>query len=277
MNQTWKWAVSAVIILALVIGGYSLYTFLSPAQPMQPTHQEHQAKPHGDAHDAHGGGHGGGHQQPTGESDARAAVTYENGQFTISVTDRAGKPVQEFAVNHEKLNHMIVVSEDLGQYYHLHPEYKGNGVFTQSFSLAEGVYKAFVDVKPKDMEYAVTPIAIQVGQAHAHDLKPLVPETRFTKTIDGYKVTMNPSSLQSGQPVTLAFTVHDAAPEPYLGALGHVVILDEKADKYVHVHPLSETETRFETQFSHPGLYKIWAEFQLKGKVVIYPFVVEVK
>jgi hypothetical protein len=274
MKPTWKWALSAVIILVLVVGGYFLFPALSPAQPVQPSHAGQQGEaPHG-GHDAHGGGH----QQPSGEADARAAVTYENGQFTVSVTDESGKPVQEFEVNHEKLNHLIVVSEDLEQYYHLHPEYKGNGTFTLPFPLAEGTYKTFVDVKPKNLEYAVTPISIQVGQAHAHDRhKPLVPDTRFTKTVDGYKVTMHPSSLQAGQPVTLAFTVHDASPEPYLGALGHVVILDETADHYVHVHPLSETETRFDTQFNRPGLYKIWAEFQLKGKVVTYPFVVEVK
>ncbi|MFY0544129.1 hypothetical protein [Brevibacillus sp. H7] len=282
MNKTARWALSGAVYLALVVGGYSLYQGVwaqpEPAHPAEPQ----AAQPHEDAahgNDTHGEAAHGGHEPGTA-ADTQASLSYENGQFSIAIRDASGKPVEDFQVNHEKLNHLIVVSEDLQEYYHLHPEYQGKGTFTLSYPLKEGAYKAFVDVKPVNASYAVTPLSLQVGEAHSHEQhEPLRPDNQLTKTVEGRKVTMEmePSSLQAGVPVTLRFTIHDGTPEKYLGALGHVVILNETADQYVHVHPVSETETAFETQFSQPGKYKIWAEFKLNGKVHTYPFVVEVK
>jgi hypothetical protein len=275
MKKPMKWALSGAIYLALVIGGYSLYQAVSPAP--EPVHQ--MDEPHAtQSLDTHGeAAHG--HEPGTAAGvQSQASVTYDNKQITIAIRDVSGKPVEDFQVNHEKLLHLIVVSEDLQQYYHLHPEYQGKGTFTLPFPLKDGAYKAFVDVKPKNTSYAVTPILLQVGQARSHEQHgSLVPDPSFSKTVDGRKVTMEPSSLKAGVPVTLRFVIHDGTPEPYLGALGHVVILNETADQYVHVHPLSETETAFETQFSQPGVYKIWGEFKLNGKVHTYPFVVELK
>lgn len=72
-------------------------------------------------------------------------------------------------------------------------------------------------------------------------------------------------------------TSKDATPEPYLGALGDVVITDELGEKFIHVHPMSEKETAFMTQFDERGIYKMWTEFKLDGEVIVYPFVIEVK
>jgi hypothetical protein len=77
--------------------------------------------------------------------------------------------------------------------------------------------------------------------------------------------------------VTLSFSLDKTKLEPYLGAAGHVVILDEKGEHYLHVHPVKENETVFQTEFDRPGVYKIWAEFKQNGKVRVFPFVVEVK
>lgn len=35
------------------------------------------------------------------------------------------------------------------------------------------------------------------------------------------------------------------------------IILNENADQYLHVHPKDESKPVFETQFDHPGIYKI--------------------
>jgi len=64
---------------------------------------------------------------------------------------------------------------------------------------------------------------------------------------------------------------------PYFRAMGHVVILDESAQNFLHVHPLNDQEPIFETEFQKPGIYKIWAEFKQNGKVRAFPFVVEIK
>jgi hypothetical protein len=53
--------------------------------------------------------------------------------------------------------------------------------------------------------------------------------------------------------------------------MGHVVILDENAQDFLHVHPANDREPIFETQFKQPGIYKIWAEFKQNGKVRAFP------
>lgn len=73
------------------------------------------------------------------------------------------------------------------------------------------------------------------------------------------------------------FDLKGAEPKPYLGALGHVVILDENAENFIHVHPVSDDEPVFKTEFTKSGVYKIWAEFKFGEQVNAYPFVIEVK
>ena len=40
-----------------------------------------------------------------------------------------GSSVNDFERTHEKLLHLIIVSQDLSYFNHIHPEYKGGGVF----------------------------------------------------------------------------------------------------------------------------------------------------
>ncbi|MED4754531.1 hypothetical protein [Brevibacillus choshinensis] len=74
--------------------------------------------------------------------------------------------------------------------------------------------------------------------------------------------------------MTVTFDLDKTNLTPYLGALGHVVILNESAQQYLHVHPAHQEEPIFETQFEQPGLYKIWAEFKQNGKVREFPLIV---
>ena len=68
--------------------------------------------------------------------------------------------------------------------------------------------------------------------------------------------------------------------QPYLGAIGHVVIMDSKAEHYLHVHPLDDQgagpEARFATTFPVSGTYKVWGQFQRDGIVFVVPFVLNI-
>ena len=85
--------------------------------------------------------------------------------------------------------------------------------------------------------------------------------------------------------------------EKYLGALGHSVILKEGALDYIHTHTgeqssaggqmehnVRSTNTRpqtnkidFSTTFPDKGIYRIFTQFQHKGKVITTTYTVEVK
>jgi hypothetical protein len=160
----------------------------------------------------------------------------------------------------------------------VHPEQIGNGEFKIANMLPNGFYKSFIDIKPKDLQYHVEPISIVIGtpSGSARNVA-LKPDNAFTQHIDGETVTVNMSSFEVDKPVRLAFDLDKTNLTPYLGAMGHVVILDETGQKFLHVHPANHDDPVFETEFLEPGIYKIWAEFKQNGKVRAFPFVVEIK
>ncbi|QGQ44256.1 hypothetical protein [Metabacillus sediminilitoris] len=281
------WAISAIVYLGIVIGGYTVYASLDNDDDHGYTHEsanDNEEKSlneqaHNDNHTGQksvGNGHSA-HNAQT-ESEVITTVKYEDGSIiAIDVKDQ-DQNSPELEISHEKIMHLIIVSTDLEDYYHLHPEENGNGVYTLKFELHENSYKAFVDIKPKNLAYQVSPIELHVGEGHIeHDNYSLKVDTTLTKTINEKTVELLTTELGVNKDVTLNFDTKGITPEPYLGALGHVVILDEKGDNFVHVHPASEEKTSFETKFDKPGIYKVWGEFKFEGKVHAYPFVIEVK
>ncbi|MBT2606042.1 hypothetical protein J7E55_23995 [Bacillus sp. ISL-53] len=284
------WAVSAIVYLGLVIGGYSVYASLNSNNDHTDTHaaktngnEEKESineQAHNDNHTSQkSDGEDSGHSDHVANSESEVVtnVKYEEGLITIDVKDK-DQNSPKLEISHEKIMHLIIVSADLEDYYHLHPVKKGNGMYTQKFALPENSYKVFVDIKPKNLAYQVSPIELQVGKGHGdHEENSLKVDTNLTKTINEKTVELTTTAPGINKDVTLSFDTKGITPEPYLGALGHVVILDDKGEKFVHVHPTSEEKTQFETKFDKPGIYKVWGEFKFDGKVNSYPFVIEVK
>ncbi|MGE5704708.1 MAG: hypothetical protein ACM32O_19435 [Clostridia bacterium] len=291
-----KWVVSnksviaAVLYGAVVIGGFTAYDqyFADETEVVSAAQHDNNAshnasannQPHEEAEQngsSHGHESGSTHQ---GTSEVNVFVQSKAKEIKIFLKDKTGNPVHDLEINHEKLLHLIVVDEHLEKYYHLHPEQAGNGEFRVEHELPEGFYKAFVDIKPKHEAYHVAPVPFIVGNpsgtmdSHNEERKA---DSNFTQSIDGETVNMRMSSAQANQPVTLTFDLDQSKLAPYLGAMGHVVILDEYAQNYLHVHPANEREPIFETEFTKPGIYKIWAEFKQNGKVRAFPFVVEIR
>jgi hypothetical protein len=272
-KNIWTWTISAIVYLGLVIGGYTVYANVNSTNNLTDDHVNKEA--HNDDHGTRDSEHSD-HGAPS-KSEVATNVAYENGMITIDLKDENQNP-PELEISHEKSMHLIIVSTDLKDYYHLHPENKGNGMYTVKFELPENAYKVFLDIKPKNLAYQVSPIEMQVGKSHGEQKEPsLKADTNLTKTIHDKTVELTTTELEVNKEVTLRFDTKGITPDPYLGALGHVVILDEKGEKFVHVHPTSEDKTVFETKFDQPGIYKVWGEFKFDGEVNSYPFVIEVK
>jgi hypothetical protein len=284
------WAISAILYLGLVIGGYTVYASLDSNDDHTDTHtattngngekESINVQTHNDNHTSQrNDGKDSAHSDHVAQSESEVVtnVKYEDGLMTIDVKDK-DQNAPELEISHEKIMHLIIVSADLEDYYHLHPEVRGNGMFTLKFDLPENSYKAFVDIKPKNLAYQISPIELHVGEGHGkNEENSLKVDTNLTKTINEKTVELTTTELGINKDVTLSFDTKGITPEPYLGALGHVVILDDKGEKFVHVHPTSEEKTQFETKFDKPGIYKVWGEFKFDGKVGSYPFVIEVK
>ncbi|OAB33085.1 hypothetical protein [Paenibacillus macquariensis] len=212
----------------------------------------------------------------------------ENTLITVQIQDTDGKAIEEFDINHEKKLHLIAVSKDLSYFDHIHPEYKGNGQFeiTTSFP-SGGDYKLFADYIPTGGSATTKSEWIKVEGLAAEQV-PIKPSDEHSVIVDGVEITLENNHPEAGKEIELNFKLSDAKSqdpitdlEPYLGAVGHVVILSEDTEQYLHVHPMEEKakgpDAKFMTTFPNTGVYKIWGQFQRNGKTFISPFVVEVK
>lgn len=287
-----------IVYVVIVFAGYSVITGNNPLASGEMEHDEHSDEENG--HEEHEGDeaseeettehddhntesnqeededmdHEHGHEHES-ESEVKTDVSYDNEELIISLEDDTGA-APELAIEHEKEMHFILISNDLEEYYHLHPEKEEEGRFRVNQALEDGTYQAFVDIVPENKAYTPAPNLLQVGteetaKAHLHA------DNEWTKEVEGKTVTLEEVEEIAGEEVPLNFDMHGEQPETHLGALGHVVIVDEGAEEYIHVHPASEDSTTFNAHFTEPGMYKVWAEFKFDGEIHVYPFVLEVK
>lgn len=212
-------------------------------------------------------------------SDVLVRTTYNSGKITVKVRDMDDKAVP-LAETHEKSMHLVIISADLETFLHVHPSENQSGDFEVALELPPGQYRAFVDINPVNMSYAIEALAITVG--NPADLPPLdweilAEDELLTKEAAGKTVRLQHPELIAGKPATLTFSISGGHPLPYLGALGHVVVVDEQGSQFIHVHPVSDDQTVFEAQFPSPGFYKLWAEFKFADTgVLAFPFILKV-
>ncbi|MGG1658005.1 hypothetical protein [Brevibacillus sp. NRS-1366] len=283
---------------------FSLLAGCGNANENAPANENNHTSGHGASHDQAGnqaenqadnhGGHGA-EQIPVSDN-LKASFAFASGsakaneetEITVQITNKDGSPVNDFEVNHEKLLHLIIVNHDLSYFAHIHPDFKGDGKFTINNAFpAGGKYKMFADFKPVGGSTTTLSEWMDVeGKEGEHAA--VTPDSKLVKEVNDKEIELALTSTKAKEDVTLTFDIRDAKTkqginnlEPYLGAVGHVVILSEDAGQYLHVHPLDEKATgpkaQFATSFPKSGTYKIWGQFQHRGEVITVPFVVEVK
>lgn len=259
-----------------------------PTVSQEPTEQKKEAAHGHGGSDSHGSD-----SKNTNKVATKAVWSTENTQagketaIRIHLQDETGKPVDKLDIEHEKLLHLIVVSKDLSYFNHIHPEYKGKGEFiiTNTFPFG-GEYKLIADYVPTGGSKTTQTKWINVEGGTTASV-PLANDKGHSKNVDGVEITLENDHPEAGKDFELNFKLNDAKTkepitdlEQYLGAVGHVVILSEDTESYLHVHPVEEKATgpqaKFITSFPRKGTYKIWGQFQRDGKVFTVPFVVQV-
>lgn len=170
--------------------------------------------------------------------------------LAFTVKDKQGATVRDLPIVHEKPMHLLVVSKDLAEFYHIHPEPSSDGSYRVQHTFPNGgEYKLYADFTPKDAVQVVEQIDVKVAGTERAKV-PLVADTNFTNTVNGLKVVMKPDGeLKAGGEVMLNFQMFDAASgkpatdlQNYLGELAHFVIISEDMKDFVHAHPMSKGE-----------------------------------
>lgn len=174
----------------------------------------------------------------------------ESATLVFTVKDLKGVVLKDLQIVHEKPMHLLIVSKDLAEFYHVHPEPSADGSYRVQHTFPNGGdYKLYADFTPANAKQIVERIDVNVSGDERPKVA-LVADTRFEKTVDGLKVTMKASEkIQAGQELTLDFAAFDANTgmpandlQNYLGELAHFVIISEDMVDFVHAHPMVKGE-----------------------------------
>ncbi len=224
--------------------------------------------------------------------------------LTLTLREAAsGAPVNDLQLEHQRLLHLIVVSDDLAFFDHVHPTRVGQGQFRLQYRFpTSGPYHLFVDF----VSAAAGPQHASVPLVVAGPAPPPVALDQGPLTVDAsnahVELSVDPWPPRVGQPTRLTFHLtQEGRPldmlEPYLGVAGHLVAVSQDLQEYVHTHPgehpmggaMEDMEmpmapagahfgpdVTFTLTFQRPGLHKVWGQFSLDGDTFTAPFVLSV-
>lgn len=181
-------------------------------------------------------------------------------ELAIRLLDPAGNilGLDALEIVHEEPLHLLMVSSDLSWYAHEHPVPGPDGVFRMPFTFpAPGEYTLFHDYTPKGKKQQVAPFKLKVaGEAPAP--KPIAEDYDTVAQIEGYEFRVRCNGVKffaaedsiirigidrGGEPVTDL--------QPYLGELGHLVIISQDLKAFVHSHPLHMDDDHDEAGADH--------------------------
>jgi hypothetical protein len=225
--------------------------------------------------------------------------------LSFFILSERGLRLRHLETVHEKPIHLVIVSKDLNEFAHIHPELQPDNSFAVAYTFPRGgEYWLFADFTRPGNAQTVARFRIQLegdtGVSH-----PLTPDASFTKQAGSLRVTFTrPVNLRTGADHTFHFDAVDIATgkpatdlEPYLGAWAHVLIVPETKRTLIHAHPLEDSApvTRDDpwqhahafptsspsgvtivTGFRLPGFYRMWVQFQRNGEVITVPYTIQV-
>lgn len=181
----------------------------------------------------------------------------ESVEMRLIVRDRdlGNAPVTAFETVHEKLLHLILVRRDLTSFAHEHPVPNPDGSFTLRYRFASGgEYRLFADTAPKGAGGQILSAALSVaGKA---DGGAELPAIQPGQTVYPARKT-----------VPIRMPVEERALEPWLGAIGHLILIHEDGHTFVHSHPDESGTLTFLARFPKAGPYRGWLQYQTAGQL----------
>ena len=254
-----------------------------------------------------------------------ASPTTAHLRFLLKKSDTT---IPTLALVHSQLLHLIIVSDSLDYFDHVHPILQPDNSLILAYTFPKpGNYLLYTDMTPQNdraqifrLPLTVTENSItqspadSMAQSNSLPLDPapakLVPTIPAGKTpqdsaawyqvpptvsIDPIHVELltQPRTLYAGLHATLLFHLSDADGrpltdlQPYIGAMGHCVLISEDTTAYLHCHPEQLLTPRpddragpdiaFHTLFPKPGHYRLWAQFRHGDQLLIAPFTISVE
>lgn len=198
--------------------------------------------------------------------------------------------VASFVDVHERPFHLFVISRDLAQFAHVHPVQAGDGGFELDHELAPGMYLLIADFLPAGgtSQLVHRMVATPGYRGPLFAAPPPIEPGPSEQIAGGLRIRMTAAAPAPRRPTPIRFDISDAASgtpvtdlEPFLGAAGHLLIVDGHLTTAIHGHPeegaTAGSGVTFAPVLPAYGRYKLWVQVQRRGQVITAPFVIDVR
>ena len=199
---------------------------------------------------------------------------------------------------------MIVVDNELSFFNHIHPTLRSNDFSITTQFPHPGLYRIYLTYQPLGAIEQQVAFVIRVGMNEAD--KPQTAkhavDGQLTKTFGEYQVSLDTHGPLIAEHMSLGHqkisaTIKDTKTKrpitslkPYLGAFGHLIMINQSDYSYLHIHPANTTllkpdDTSGPTVEFLPigiygkfksGTYRVFAEFNPDENLFVSDFTVAV-
>lgn len=191
----------------------------------------------------------------------------------------------DLSITHEKLLHVFIFDKGLGEFQHLHPEFRDGEWSVEAKFSKKGDYILWAQAMlKKDGEDFTSNTSLVVTEGEcANTVPPQLSDIRTGS--DGNSVvslTQTRFRVNKEALPNISFSrSDDTSPEIglYLGEKAHVVITPENSDSLIHTHPMDHgvpNQVMLHMTFPEVGFYRMWVQFIDAGQLRIIPLSVEV-
>ncbi|MBF6301974.1 hypothetical protein IU459_31165 [Nocardia amamiensis] len=202
------------------------------------------------------------------------AVTGAEFTLTMRLSDGAtGRPVDDLAVDHEAMAHVVVTSADGAVFRHLHPLRIAPGVLTVGLTLPRpGRYLAYLEIERQQSGGQLLSGTFDVSGTVRQDTADHSPSDRNIIV-----PRLFPGEPRAGSPVTIEIGT-EGPHRPWLGMPGHLVVRSSDGAHLAHVHATAAGAAllRFTFALPEPGHYLAWVQYIVGDRLMTEPFTVEV-
>lgn len=224
--------------------------------------------------------------------------------LTFQVFDASnGNRINFFNTVYDKTMHLIVVDSELKYFNHIHPQLTDSGFSITTQFPKDGIYHLYVDFQPFGAIEQQMAFTLKIGNVDKPVFSKAQPDTNLTKKVGQYDVTFDfarpirAADMSIGQQ-QLSFTIKDAKTKhpvrtlkPYLAAYGHLVMINQDTFDYLHVHPTTSKAPASNANGGptvdfiplglygpiKPGTYRVFAQFNPNGKLMVADYTVKVE
>ncbi len=225
----------------------------------------------------------------------------QNVELKFKVYDASsGNEVTDYSTVMTKLIHLVIVNSNLDYFDHIHPVQNGSQFSISTKFPKADTYHLYINFQPTGATEQQIGFSLPVGGGTTSPRSNVPVDTSLTKTFGDYKVTLSTadgSDFNANAMNNLAqiinFHLADAATgqpitdlSPYLGAFGHLVMVNEETYKYVHIHPIASDNTAAggpDVKFLpailfdkiEPGIYRVFGQFNRNNQVFVADFTIK--